>query len=220
MSRVVTECTHYTIDKNLRLSSDIQDFNPIGLMRARNRAVISQCHMIASQYAINMINDYGLKVIVLERNVLDALASLRDHCNKHPVILRNMMPGLGFFDDNFASLSVEKQFDLLIDWSLRWYILFHISWKRQAAHTKSPPLFCRYEEVYPDISTTFPRIFEFVECNYDKDRLSALDPHTTKSRFNVGQAGRGEVLLTEDQKQQAKSIIASYGKDAEDMIYW
>ncbi len=83
-----------------------------------------------------------------------------------------------------------------------------------------PPLFCRYETVYPDLYTSFPEIFEFLGCVYQKEKLSALNPLNTKSRFNMGRIGRGVELLTASQKRRAKNIIGIYGPEAEDLIHW
>lgn len=220
MSRVLTECSDYTLDKNLRLSADVQEFSPVGLFRARDRRVISQCHMVASNYAVEQVNEYGIKVIVLERNVLDALVSLQNHCNRDPVMLRNMSPWFGYFGADFLGLPPERQLDRLIELALRWYVLFHVTWKRQQRNFLTPPLMCRYEQVFPDIESSFPGIFEFLECDYSREKLSQLTPTNTKSRFDVGRPGRGAELLSDEQKARARSIIREYGPEADDLIYW
>ena len=84
----------------------------------------------------------------------------------------------------------------------------------------SPPMFCKYESVYPDISASVPRIFEFLGCEYNKEKLSVLNPLDTKSRFNVGRSGRGVEMLTDEQRKRARTIIAAYGPEAEDLIHW
>jgi hypothetical protein len=176
-----------------------QDLYLPSLIDTYNMSVVCHQHTRATFPNLQLIEKFGIRPIVLVRDIFDCLVSLRDHLEKEsrqtPVFNAN---------DGFISKSRAEQFDELIDLALPWYVNFMTSWK-SAEQKGVAPMWLTYEDMMADKAGTVRHILEF----YGLDRMSnQVDTAISKvdasdnTRFNRGVNGRGRSLLSIEQQQR------------------
>jgi hypothetical protein len=157
---------------------------------------VTQQHCRATIANLQILQGFGIRPVVLVRNLPDIVMSLVDFYDNGAVINT-------FFADDWHKLGAEAKRDLVIDHVMAWYINFYVSWRQAAATRRMDCLFIRYEDMIADKPGTLARISEFLglaktadEC---RSAVAAAEGNRENTRFNRGVAGRGAAALTEDQ---------------------
>lgn len=187
------------------------------------QSYISQVHVLPTYQVEKLIKNYQMKVIVLERNILDCLVSALDGLDIEHLDTWAPEPGVkvwqeifvgqsGLMMPAFYQLDRKSRLDYLIENMLVWYIKFHIAWKVKANHFGKHPVYIRYEQLFADFRQGFATLLKDLEL-YNDEAYSCFNIPAKKTgdrghaRFNQGVNGRGQQALTERQLRRVHEII-------------
>lgn len=151
---------------------------------------VAQNHVQYSDFTAEMCRDYGVAPIVLVRDLLDVIVSLRDH-------LRNEghVSPIFFAEPHHAALS-DAELELMIArLALPWYVSFYMGWRRAP-----DALMVRYEELVEAPIQVVGRILAFAGAGVSAREIETAVQRVRgagASRLNVGVAGRGAALRPE-----------------------
>lgn len=159
-------------------SSNEHDLYLPALVTATACGAVSQLHMKGTPHNVQLLNLFGIRPIVLTRNLFDSIESLARDLRR-----KCEMPGLGqgmsgysfaWLTQNVADLDDERLIDFVIDFALPWYLNFYASWQSYVRFNKIDPLFLRYEDLMKDKAGEIARIAREiggVELQPDSDLL-------------------------------------------------
>lgn len=166
-----------------------QDLFEPALKVLRTTDSVTQQHVKATNFNVQLMQKYGLRPVVLVRNIFDVIVSVHDHiereCHLGPT---------GYVHDEYRSMSFEEKMWFLIHVHLPFYFNFFASWRQESANLR--PQWLSYEQFFADQPGWLRKIMEFYG-------LSVTDPEIERAmaampgkftRLNVGKAGRGASL--------------------------
>lgn len=156
-------------------------------------AFVFHMHTRAWSTNTDLLQNFGVKPIVLIRNVADILVAVKDNCLKDYQMDFDPkgLPGV-YIPGSFNQMTSEQQDVFLVQNLGPWLLSFYVSWKRQQV---VPVLWVSYEEHFRDQVPSFYRMLEWVGHGTDfpklaMERFANMRPHN----FNVGISGRGKGL--------------------------
>jgi len=195
-------CAHSNIEQELYLPR---------IMDGWGRGTVTQQHFKANSHNLDLLELFEIKPVLLVRNVLDILVSMREHVLQAKP---NNLPGL-YPPVTFPSLREEEQFDFLVDFAAPWLISLYASWDRAIQEGRSEILVVRYEDAKRDWILMGARILEFNGIEMTKDRLSQVvnrleSEPAANVRRNVGIVGRGSEKLSRKQRERVAEIASRY----------
>ena len=159
----------------------------------------AQQHVRPSKTLMRFCEAFSIKIVVLRRNIDDAMVSLRDHVlDESPV-----MPMFFTKSDWFAQFSGSKKLDFLIAHAAPWYVAFDVGWSVMTAAAPQQIMRLSYEQLNENSADCVARILEFSGISNPTETLqeSGVIPSTENTRFNVGKVGRGAEILSKVQKK-------------------
>ncbi|MBI4749742.1 MAG: sulfotransferase domain-containing protein [Acidobacteria bacterium] len=170
------------------------------LTRFATENTVTQQHARASEANIQLMQAFGIRPVVLTRNVYDSVVSLLD-------FYRTGFTFSTYFDrDEFRAMPEDRQVELIIDTAIPWYFQFVASWKRAEAENRLTMHWLTYEELIADKPGTIERLLAFygmTAARSDIRRIIALTEADGESnRFNKGVSGRGKTVLTAQQRER------------------
>ena len=168
---------------------------------------VTQQHCRASEANIQVMQAFGIKPIVLVRNIYDTAISLRD-------FYRTGFTDTTYYNrEDFDHSTEEQQTDLIIDNVLPWYFQFISSWQRAEANKRLQVHWLRYEEMIRDKAGTVERLLRFYDLQAQRADIEQVvataEGDTRRNRFNKGVAGRGETLSAR-QKDRIAMLAKHY----------
>ena len=92
---------------------------------------VTQQHARASEANLHLLQGFGLRPVVLVRNLFDALVSLDDFYHQGASFSTFFFPG-------YLRLSPEERLDLIVDHVAPWYLQFYASWLRAEQDARLP----------------------------------------------------------------------------------
>ena len=183
-----------------------QELSALGLLRAkirRDKFLVGQHHVRCSDETLKLIRRFDMAVIILRRNLFDAVASLRDHIRGG----RHIMPML-YLSKEMTAISDSDLEVALARFAVPWYLNFHMSWRD---YTNA--IFVDYEQIRTDARGTTENILKTFGLTFD---VGNVEPDIRKSsRFNVGVAGRG-ALIAPEALQIIRDQVSFYLRFADD----
>lgn len=160
---------------------------------------VTQQHCRASDANIHLMQAFGIKPVVLVRNIFDSVMSLLDFYNSGA--FRN-----SYFRADWQLLDDETKIDLLIDNVIPWYFQFFASWDLAEKQKRVDIHWLTYEELVADKTSAVLKILEFYRLGASRkgvaQRIKEIESEERKIRFNKGVAGRGRSGLNDRQKEQ------------------
>lgn len=177
------------------------------LLRALDCNTVTQQHVKASDSNVELMEIFGIRPVVLVRNLFDVAVSYRDHLHKYRV---RVPPA--FLNERFFELGETEQLDLIVDMFMPWYISFYASWYDVKLADRLDHLWLRYEEMVADTITTVRRVFEFYNIPAAEAEIRAAIECLPKWKigFNKGVTGRGADCLTDDQCRRIVRLTRHY----------
>jgi len=164
-----------------------------------DKNTVTQQHCRASEANIQMMQAFGIRPVVLVRNVFDAVISMADFYRQGAYFN-------SYFRADFLTLSEEKQVDLLIDNIVPWYLQFVASWSLAEKEDRLEIYWLSYEDLTQNKVESIEQLLEFYglgAAGGGIERLvAATEAKSRKNRFNIGVAGRGKTGLTKIQKER------------------
>jgi tetratricopeptide (TPR) repeat protein len=168
---------------------------------------VTQQHCRASDANIHLMQAFGIRPVVLVRNIFDSVMSLLDFYNK------------GAFQTSYSkadwpTLEEETKIDLLIENVIPWYFQFVASWDLAERQNRLEVHWLTYEELVADKSSSVLKLLEFYGLGAPRrgveQRIAEIESEEQKIRFNKGVTGRGKSGLSDRQKQQVRRLTRYY----------
>ena len=160
-------------------------------------------HMKGTFHNAELSRVFGVKLVILVRRINDIVVSLA-----HDLRLKEDLPGFGsglngysfiWQNENVKALDDPRLFDLIIDLIVPWYVNFIVSWDCLTRKADSEVLWLTYEAMMADKADALDRVLKFAELTPRTEELETAI-HTEYSTFNNSAVGRGDELLTNEQK--------------------
>ncbi len=194
-------CSYGNVDQEIYLPKVID---------AYGRGTVTQQHFKANDHNLELLKFYGIRPVVLVRNLFDVLVSVRDH-----LVNENLhnLPG-AHVPDRLLDLSVERQIDFIVDLIAPWYIGYIASWARAEANG-FPFLWMSYEDAVADWPGAVSQVLSFYGITRPRDAVvsaveSVRQGPQKKNRFNRGIVGRGSTILSSRQRERVIRLTEYY----------
>ena len=168
---------------------------------------VTQQHCRASDANVHLMQAFGIRPVVLVRNIFDSVMSLLDFYNK------------GAFQTSYAradwpALDEETKIDLLIENVIPWYFQFVASWDLVEKQKRLEVHWLSYEDLVADKPSSVLKVLEFYGLGASRrgieERIGEIESEARKIRFNKGVTGRGRSGLNDRQKEQVRRLARFY----------
>lgn len=172
----------------------------VQLVQYRRINYVSQLHLKPSETTRELMTSFGLRPVVLIRNLWDVMVSLRDHMHHH-----SLDWSMAQVDPEFCSWDQDRQYDFLARAMMPWFIDFHVSWSRIA-----DKLALNYESLIADPSAVVMRIVEWSGLSVSPEDVAAAVAGVGHARtFNQGGSGRGRAV-PESARTHVRALASYY----------
>ncbi len=177
------------------------------LRDAAHLDTVTQQHCRASDANVHLMQGFGIRPVVLVRNIFDSVISLFDFYNKGAF-------QTSFFRADWQALDEEMKIDLLIENVIPWYFQFVASWDLAEKQRRLEIHWLSYEELLADKPSSVLKVLEFYGLGASQQgveqRIREIESEERKIRFNKGVVGRGKLGLTDRQKEQIRRLTRFY----------
>ena len=177
------------------------------LREAAHFDTVTQQHCRASDANVHLLQAFGIRPVVLVRNIFDSVMSLLDFYDKGA--FRH-----SYFRADWQVLDEETKIDLLIENVIPWYFQFVASWDLAEKQKRLEVFWLTYEELVADKSSSVLKILEFYGLGAARrgveQRIREIEAEGRKNRFNKGVSGRGNTGLSARQKEQIRRLTKYY----------
>ncbi len=185
-----------------------QDLFYPALLEFAQTPTVTHQHIRATEPNLQLMQAFGLRPVVLVRNLDDVVLSLRDYFTSGAV------RGTLFDTDTWMQSPPERQADQIIDLVVPWHLEFLASWQRTERQRRVPVLWMRYEEMVADKPAAVAKVLAWHGLEASPDRiaaaLAAVEERPGKNRFNKGVTGRGREGLTAAQKDRIRHLMTYF----------
>ena len=168
---------------------------------------MTQQHCRAADANIHLMQAFGIRPVVLVRNIFDCVMSLRDFYDQGAF-------HTSYFRADWPLLDEETKIDLLIENVIPWYFQFVASWDLAEKQQRLEILWLTYEDIVADKPASVLKVLEFYGLGASRpgleERIRAIESEGRKIRFNKGVAGRGTSGLNNRQKEQLRRLTRFY----------
>ena len=168
---------------------------------------VTQQHCRATDPNAQILQAFGIRPIVLVRNLFDVVLSLADFYDGGAV--HNT-----FFPTRWGNLTADRKHDLIIDQIMPWYVTFFASWMDAMRAGRLDCKLVTYDDMIADKRGTLAAIVAHqglkksaAEC---AAAITAVDGGAAPTRLNKGVGGRGVATLTEAQKDRIRRLAGYY----------
>lgn len=150
---------------------------------------VSQHHVRASSYTIDLVNKYRISTPVLVRNIFDCAVSLANHIERESFEFP-----CAYFDEHIFDISYEHRLSAVVALAIPWYIHFYVSWWNTA-----PEKVITYEDVVLGGRDAHMHFLRSVGLDPSPEEYEAALSYADliNERLNVGVSGRGRETLDE-----------------------
>lgn len=186
--------------------------NPALIPRDPDAHVVAYGHVPASAHNLDVIRRRLVdpSCVVLLRSLPDAVVSLADHImSSRRSPLDYEVPGLVDGFPHTLTCSRAQLHDLVIAFTLPWYIRFVCSW----VHGRHgiPMTVSTFEEHTQYPAEAVRCVLAFAEVASDESRIAALGQPggVEPANFNKGVGGRGSRELTDEQRGRIAELVSS-----------
>lgn len=159
---------------------------------AGRRHVVKQ-HTVALPKNLKLMRQFGLRPVVLVRNIFDSLVSLSEYLTQRD---RD-----NFLMPNIRCPDPATRLRATVCFCAPFYVQFYVSWRRADA-SGHDVCWRTYEELLADKHAFFSRVLDFYRIPREgrlQESIARLDvrpsqPIDNANRFNVGVSGRGGLI--------------------------
>lgn len=171
---------------------------------------VAQQHLRNSEWTEEMIRRYGLSTVVLVRDLLDCVASIRDHIRQ-----TKNFGALIALPAHFETMTDEELENLIVQMAMPWYISFYKSWQNTPG-----VLHVNYADVSTNPAKTVGEILDYagIEKTDAHVEKALQDVQGKRTRFNKGVAGRGRDVSASAQ-EKLRDMVQHYPEIAGDRIF-
>ncbi len=176
-----------------------------------NRNIVAQHHVRLSHETAKVINQFGIKVITLTRDIEDCLSSTVDHAKNE-----SCLGPSGFWNQELmdaATASGVSNFEALARTNVAWYVNFYVSWSQhESFDIQTDMVGLKYEEFFEDPAKNLRTALEAINLTYSCSEIQDAVEATSKDRKNKGVRGRGHETLAKNAplKEYIDSLYRCY----------
>jgi hypothetical protein len=169
------------------------------LIDAYTSGTVTHQHVRATGPNTELFRRFGIRPVVLTRNIFDVVISIRDHIlNEGPAF-----PSF-FCNESFADMDDGMQLDFIIELGVPWYYNFYVSWYEASRLGTLDVLWLTYDSVVKDWAAALKAVADFYGFDYSEQEITACLERTrgkqrSEIRLNKGVSGRGRSVLSQDQ---------------------
>ena len=167
---------------------------------------VTQQHCRASDANIHLMQAFGIRPVVLVRNIFDSVMSLFDFYN-------NGAFQSSYHRADWQELDNETKIDLLIENVIPWYFQFVASWDLAEKQKRVDLHWLTYEELIADKPSSVLKVLKFYGLGASRrgleQRIRQIESEERKIRFNKGIVGRGSGL-NDRQKERIRRLTRFY----------
>jgi hypothetical protein len=177
-----------------------QELSELRLILGHQRAYVSQMHLRWSEPTGRLLSYFGVRPVVLVRDLHDVIPSLRDHFRYEGVD-----GSFAYVPADIGRWSDDRIEDFLVDLVVPWYLNFYVSWL-----DCPDPRLVRYEDLMFDMFGVVRGICGYagVAASDAQIRDAMWAASQAPTRKNVGGTGRGAALSARSRSHIAR--LASY----------
>ena len=167
---------------------------------------VTQQHCRASDANIHLMQGFGIRPVVLVRDIFDSVMSLLDFYNRGAF-------RTSYYRADWQALDEETKIDLLIENVIPWYFQFVASWDQADKQKRLEIHWLTYEDLIADKTSSVLKVLEFYGLGASRrgveQRIREIESGERKIRFNKGVRGRGK-CLNDRQKEQIRLLTRYY----------
>ena len=168
---------------------------------------VTQQHCRASDANIHLMQAFGIRPVVLVRNIFDSVMSLLDFYDKGAF-------QTSYFRADWPALDEETRIDLIIQNVIPWYFQFVASWDLAEKNRRLDVHWLSYEDLIADKPSSILKVLEFYGLGAPRrgieQRIKQIESDKRKIRFNKGVKGRGRSGLNDLQKGHIRRLTKYY----------
>ncbi|HEV2826211.1 MAG TPA: sulfotransferase domain-containing protein [Pyrinomonadaceae bacterium] len=168
---------------------------------------VTQQHCRAADANVHLMQAFGIRPVVLVRNIFDSVMSLFDFYNKGA-------SQTSYFRADWQGLDDEMKLDLLIENVIPWYFQFVASWDLVEKQQRLEVYWLSYEDFVADKPSSVLKVLEFYGLGASRrgveQIIREIESEQRKIRFNKGITGRGRAGLNNPQKEQIRRLSRYY----------
>ena len=188
-----------------------QELDVPRLLDAWSYGSVTQQHVVANARTVELMRDFGIRPVVLVRDLVDVVASIRhflltEGCGKWPTFFTT--------DERFRQLDEAAQYEQIVELGLPWYFDFFVSWVGVAQQGTLETLWLRYEDAVADWPGALRRIAEYYGLEARPAAIEAALARTTARasslRLNKGAPGLGRSALPSDALDRMRGYTRFY----------
>lgn len=184
-----------------------QEFDRASLGWRADKDFICHHHTRATEPNLHMLQAFGAKVVVLARDLPDALTSMADFIAKGAVTNT-------FFPPEMMDWPLDRRLDAIIAKYGNWSLEFYASWTRVHRDGTLPVLPLRYEDMIADKVGTIRRVCDFYGLARTDAEIAAavarMEGDAVRTLFNRGVAGRGREAFSDAQRAELARMAGYY----------
>lgn len=209
LARTIQSITHfefviYTYGKG---RNEQELYKPL-LEQKRDIDTVTHQHLRATEPNIKLLQDFGIRPIVLVRNIFDSLVSLRDH-----LVFENEKWPMAYVTEDFKTLSSNEQMQFILQFIAPWYFNFYVSWYTVKESNLIQTKWISYETFNENNEIIISDILDFYNLSQGVNiSTHAKENRNSENRFNIGEVGRGKEIFTHKQIEIVKNMAGFYPK--------
>jgi tetratricopeptide (TPR) repeat protein len=166
------------------------------LLAVASENTVTQQHCRATTANIQIIQAFGIRPIVLVRNLYDTVISLADFYDLGAIANT-------FFHIHWGALDRPQRLDAIIDHVVPWYLAFYTSWIEAAEADHVDCVLLTFEQMIADKPGTLKLVCDFLDIEASiidcREAVTAAEKDAKAIRRNEGIAGRGTDALSDEQ---------------------
>ena len=164
---------------------------------------VTQQHCRASDANVHLMQAFGIRPVVLVRNIFDSVMSLLDFYNAGAF-------KTSYFRADWPTLDEETKIDLLIESVIPWYFQFVSSWDLAEREKRLELHWLSYEQLTADKSSAVLELLKFYGLGASQRSVEQcvkqVESNGRQNRLNKGVAGRGRSGLSSQQKDKVRGL--------------
>ena len=173
---------------------------------------ITHIHMQALAANRHFIEAFGLKPIIMIRNIADMLASFWDMLEFDPTARAE---GLNCqIPENFVDLSRAQKADFMIDIIAPWYMSYFATWKSFVDDAPATTRVLHYRDFCSDPATSLHAALAHAGFFISRAKCSAALDRVWKERsdyrYNKGKQGRGKEYFSPFHLEKLRRLLSYY----------
>jgi hypothetical protein len=177
-----------------------------------DKTLVTHVHMLALPANLHLMSAFGIKPVIMVRNIPDMLASYWDMLESDDQSLHD---GLNcHIPPNFRAMSQNAKADFIIDVLAPWYVNFYAGWLAYAAMSSGTVLVIDFRDLKDKPVETVEAVLKHAGLACDHPTCMAAVDYAWKNRealrFNQGRGGRGSAYFRAPHLNRIARVMSNY----------